>query len=55
MGDSPTLAHSWSPEGNAMVLGEWLGTKAPVLRLLDFKTRQISIVPGSEGLIYPIW
>jgi Tol biopolymer transport system component len=55
MGDSPTLAHSWSPDGNTMVLGEWVGTKAPVLRLLDLKTRQISIVPGSEGLIYPIW
>ena len=55
MGDSPTLAHSWSPDGNSMVLGEWLGTKAPLLRLLDLKTRQISIVPGSEGLIYPIW
>jgi eukaryotic-like serine/threonine-protein kinase len=55
MGDSPTLAHSWSPDGNTMVLGEWLGTKAPVLRLLDLKTKQVSIVPGSEGLIYPIW
>jgi serine/threonine protein kinase/Tol biopolymer transport system component len=54
-GDSPTLAHSWSPDGNTMVLGEWIGTKSPVLRLLDLKTRQISIVPGSEGLIYPIW
>jgi serine/threonine protein kinase/Tol biopolymer transport system component len=55
MGDSPALAHSWSPDGTTMVLGEWVGTKAPVLRLLDLKTRQISIVPGSEGLIYPIW
>jgi Tol biopolymer transport system component len=55
MGDSPTLAHSWSPDGNTMVLGEWMGTKAPVLRLLDLKTRQLSVVPGSEGLIYPIW
>jgi len=55
MGDSPTLAYSWSPDGNSLVLGEWIGTKAPVLRLLDLKTRQISIVPGSEGLIYPIW
>ena len=55
MGDSPTLAHSWSPDGTVMVLGEWIGTKAPVLRLLDLKTRQISIVPGSESLIYPIW
>jgi WD40-like Beta Propeller Repeat len=55
MGDSPTLGHSWSPDGNSMVLGEWVGTKAPVLRLLDLKTRQISIVPGSEGLVYPIW
>ena len=55
MGDSPTLAHSWSADGNTMVLGEWIGTKAPVLRFLDLKTRQVSIVPGSEGLIYPIW
>ena len=55
MGDSPTLAYSWSPDGNTMVLGEWLGTKAPVLRLLDLKTKQISVLPGSEGLIYPIW
>jgi hypothetical protein len=55
MGDSPTLAHSWSPDGNTMVLGEWVGTKAPVLRLLDLKTRQVSVVSGSEGLIYPIW
>jgi Tol biopolymer transport system component len=55
MGDSPTLAHSWSQDGNFMVLGEWMGTKAPVLRFLDLKTRQVSIVPGSEGLIYPIW
>ncbi|MDP9267522.1 MAG: hypothetical protein M3P27_04250 [Acidobacteriota bacterium] len=38
-----------------MVLGEWLGTPAPVLRLLDLKTRQVSVLPGSEGLIYPIW
>jgi serine/threonine protein kinase/Tol biopolymer transport system component len=55
MGDSPTLAHSWSPDGKFLVLGEWTGTKAPVLRLLDLKTRQVSVVPGSEGLIYPIW
>jgi serine/threonine protein kinase/Tol biopolymer transport system component len=55
MGDSPTLAHAYSPDGDSMVLGEWIGTKAPVLRLLDLKTRKISVVPGSEGLIYPIW
>jgi hypothetical protein len=42
-------------EKRLMALGEWMGTKAPVLRLLDLKTRQISIVAGSEGLIYPIW
>jgi eukaryotic-like serine/threonine-protein kinase len=55
MGDSPTLAHSWSPDGKFMVLGEWTGHKEHVLRLLDLTTRQVSIVPGSEGLIYPIW
>ncbi|HSE47785.1 MAG TPA: protein kinase [Terriglobales bacterium] len=55
MGDAPTLAHAWSPDGNQIVLGEWVGTAAPVLRLLDLKTRVVTTVPGSEGLIYPIW
>ena len=39
MGDSPTLAHSWSPDGNFVVLGEWIGSKAPVLRLLATSRR----------------
>jgi serine/threonine protein kinase/Tol biopolymer transport system component len=55
MGDSPTLEHTWSPDGKTMVLGEWPGTKAPVLRLLDIKNKQLSVLPGSEGMIYPIW
>ena len=55
MGDSPTLAHAWSPDGNSIALGEWNSTKAPILRLLDVKTKQVSAIPGSEGLIYPIW
>ena len=38
-----------------MVIGEWVGTTAPVLRMLDLKTKQLSVVPGSEGIIDPVW
>ena len=54
-GNSPVLGHSWSPDGNSMVIGDWIGTTAPVLRMLDLKTKQLSVVPGSEGMIDPIW
>jgi Tol biopolymer transport system component len=55
MGDSPTAAHDWSPDGNSMVLGGWGSAPGTVLRMLDLKTKQISVLPGSEGLVYPFW
>ena len=54
-GDAPVLSHSWSPHGESMVIGEWIKTAAPVLRMLDVKTNQLSVVPGSEGMLFPAW
>jgi Tol biopolymer transport system component/DNA-binding winged helix-turn-helix (wHTH) protein len=54
-GDSPVVDHSWSPDGKSMVIGEWVGNTAPVLRVLDLKTGQMSVVPGSEGILGPVW
>jgi DNA-binding winged helix-turn-helix (wHTH) protein/WD40 repeat protein len=54
-GDTQVLGHSWSPDGNSMVIGEWVGTSAPVLRMLDLKKKQLSVVPGSGGIIEPFW
>ena len=54
-GDAPVLSHSWSPHGDSMVIGEWIKTTAPVLRMLDVKTNQLSVVPGSEGMLFPAW
>jgi Tol biopolymer transport system component/DNA-binding winged helix-turn-helix (wHTH) protein len=51
---------SWSPDGQSLVFG--LSTLVPVsstspnpigVYTLDLKTRQVSILPGSEGLIGP--
>ena len=33
---------------NFVVLEEWIGTKAPVLRLLDLKTRQFPSCPDRK-------
>jgi Tol biopolymer transport system component/DNA-binding winged helix-turn-helix (wHTH) protein len=54
-GDAPVLSHSWSPHGESMVIGEWIKTSAPVLRILDVKTKQLSLIPGSEGMLFPAW
>jgi Tol biopolymer transport system component len=54
-GDVPVAGHDWSADGKTIVLGTWPPEKAPFLRLLDVKTRQISTVPGSEGMTVPIW
>ncbi len=51
---------SWSPDQNSLVFGgvPWLEGVAPgsaVIRMLDLKTRQVSILSGSEGLYSPHW
>jgi Tol biopolymer transport system component len=59
-GDDIQAAPDWSPDGNSMVFGglpdEISGdATATAIHLLDLKTRQISSLPGSEGLYCPRW
>jgi Tol biopolymer transport system component len=38
-----------------LVIGEWVATQAPVLRMLDLRSKQLYVLPGSEGLFHPAW
>jgi Tol biopolymer transport system component len=51
---------NWSPDQNSLVFGgvPWLEGSAPgsaVIHMLHLKTRQVSTLPGSEGLYSPHW
>jgi len=51
---------NWSPDQSSLVFGgvPWLEAGAPgsaVIHVLDLKTRQVSTLPGSEGLFSPHW
>jgi Tol biopolymer transport system component len=46
----------WSPDGNTLVFdvrNMAAGTRA--IHVLDLRTRQASVLPGSEGLLSPRW
>jgi Tol biopolymer transport system component len=50
----------WSPDGNSLVFCRlpWLEPEGPnsiAIHVLDLTTRQVSTVPGSEGLYSPRW
>ena len=49
----------WSPDGNSLLfhsgMSDFLSTSPRAIQLLDLKTRQISTLPGSEGLYSPRW
>jgi Tol biopolymer transport system component len=49
--------HSWSPDGTALAFGDMpleIGT-AVVIHRVNLRTHQVSTLPGSEGLIHPVW
>jgi eukaryotic-like serine/threonine-protein kinase len=53
---------TWSPDGNSLAFGGTpdasMGASDPnrfALRVVDLKTRQISVLPGTEGLWSPRW
>jgi eukaryotic-like serine/threonine-protein kinase len=51
---------TWSPDGNSLAFGrlpfQEFGSSASVaIHVLDLKNRQVSTVPGSEGLYSPRW
>jgi WD40 repeat protein len=44
----------WSPDGSQLAFGG-TGAGQNGIHILDFKTRQVSTVPGSDGLFSPRW
>lgn len=46
------LDPGWSPDGKTLVFGDF---DAKTIRLFDLSTRQVSMLPGSEGLCSPRW
>jgi Tol biopolymer transport system component len=57
-GDGTGYDPTWAPDGNAIAFGgypiRFAATKVSI-ELLNLRTHQISIVPGSEGLWSPRW
>jgi dipeptidyl aminopeptidase/acylaminoacyl peptidase len=48
---------NWSPDGNILVFAVRVIANSPTihLHLLDLRTGQVSLLPGSEGLFGPRW
>jgi len=49
------LDPNWSPEGSKIVYGGQSNDAESAIRVLDLPSRQISIVPDSQGLFSPRW
>ena len=51
-------APTWSPDGNSVIffeVGDLGLDRTTRLLILDLHTRQVSVLPASEGLMYPRW
>ena len=46
---------TWSPDGNSVAFGGVIRTAMDGIHIFDLKTRQVSNLPGSEGLYSPRW
>jgi eukaryotic-like serine/threonine-protein kinase len=46
---------TWSPDGTRIVFGGGSADRNSSIRIFDFKTHQVSPVPGSNGLYSPRW
>ena len=46
---------TWSPDGTRIVFGGVSSDRNSTIRILDVKTRQVSTLPGSDGLYSPRW
>jgi len=53
--DGPAYDPTWSADGNAIAFGQVQPSGKLGIRVLNLKTRQVSIVPGSDGLWSPRW
>jgi Tol biopolymer transport system component len=47
---------NWSSDGQRLMFGDFSGDSGGInIRILDFKTRKITTIPGSQGLFSPRW
>ena len=50
---------NWSPDGSSLVFGAAFGivgfSEKPLIHVMNLRTRQVSSLPGSEGLFSPRW
>jgi Tol biopolymer transport system component len=47
---------NWSPDGERMMFGEYNRDQNGLkIRIINFKTHEITTIPGSEGLFSPRW
>jgi serine/threonine protein kinase/Tol biopolymer transport system component len=54
-GPGPEFDPTWSPDGNSLAFaGEWHDPRA-VIRIVDLKSRSVSPLPHSAGLVAPVW
>jgi eukaryotic-like serine/threonine-protein kinase len=56
-GDTTEGDPTWSPDGTRIAFSNGLpaGQEKSDLRILDLKTRQVSVIPGSSGKFSPRW
>ena len=54
-GESNQVDANWSPDGTRIVFGDEWSANNPAIQILDLKTGETSIVPGSQGLFSPRW
>ena len=46
---------NWSADGNLIMIGSFAQDKEKNIRVVDLKTGQVNVVPGSEGIFSPRW
>jgi Tol biopolymer transport system component len=49
------LDPNWSPDGSKIVFGSQSNDPSSTIRILDVASRQVSTLPGSDGLFSPRW
>lgn len=54
--NSSQIDANWSPDGERMMFGEFNRDQSGLkIRIIDFKTREITTIPKSNGLFSPRW
>lgn len=55
MEDQSQIDANWSADGSRMMIGSFAQDKNINIRIVDLKTHQVEVVPGSKGIFSPRW